>query len=112
MSYESKHFPPHFPGCPGCRLVIRAELTNSVSRMTSSALSKQKKGVGFLRRLFGSCPLSGLRQNEDAYCDNGATVAAQTKPPPLGWKRTTPSSIEQKERTPVTLLVSGLALAA
>ncbi len=41
------------------------------------------------------------------YC-NGATVAAQAAMPPLGTKRTTASSIEQKDRTPVWVL-DGLA---
>ena len=40
------------------------------------------------------------------YC-NGAIVVAQVAIPPLGAKRTTPSSTEQKDRTPVVFAVAG-----
>ena len=50
------------------------------------------------RNLFDAPRYLQLLQG-DSY-RNGATVAAQVAMPPLGTARTTPSSIEQKERTP------------
>jgi len=45
------------------------------------------------------------------YC-NGATAPVQVaRPPPLGWKRTTASSNEQKLRTPLWFREVGLASA-
>ena len=66
----------------------------------------EKRSRGFLLCFFGSVPSSSTR-NMRAYC-SGVSVPAQVDSV-LIEKRTTPSPVEQKERTPVWFATSGFA---
>src|SRR5882672_4992990 len=89
-------------------------MTQSVSYQIVSqveALARQKqKGASDFSDAPRKTPATVVAR-QSAYW-SGGVVFRQTSPPPLAWNRTTASSTEQKERTPVWLIVSGFALTA